>query len=153
MISNNCTKLQFNANVATTNANDGFLLFEDSNDQVQQNRASGNGSAAHPASSGIALRYGSGHQVNNNDSDANSCFGIYIDSTNSKIQNNTASGNGNSGFLCAGVFVQSNTSGNTIQNNTAGGNEIYDVEDRNTGCGSNKWQNDTFFTHNQACVQ
>jgi hypothetical protein len=46
LISSNCTKLQFNANVATTNADDGFHLFHDSNDQVQQNRASGNGTSA-----------------------------------------------------------------------------------------------------------
>ena len=94
--------------------------------------------------------------MNNNDSDANSCHGIYVDSSNSQIQNNTASGNGPSNPTnpaCAGIYVETGASGNAIQNNTAGGNETYDVEDANTSCDSNKWQNDKFFTNNQACVQ
>jgi parallel beta-helix repeat protein len=152
LLSSNCTNLQYKANVATRNGLEGFLLFDDSNDQVQQNTASGNDTSLN-VRSGIALVGGGGHQVQNNDSDASSCHGIYIDSANNKIHNNTAFGNGNTNPACAGIYVETGASGNDIHNNTSQGNQTYDLEDANNSCDSNKWHNDTFFTNNLACVQ
>jgi parallel beta-helix repeat protein len=145
IMSSNSTSLQFNANVATGNRQDGINLSNDTNDQVQQNETSG----APIGFSGIALLGGSGHQVHNNDVDANSCHGIFIASSNSQIHDNTVFGNG-AGCSAAGIEVTSR--GNIVHNNTAEGNQAYDLEDDNSSCDSNTWHNNTFFFANQPCI-
>ena len=152
LISSSCTNLQFKMNVATRNGLEGIVLVNNTNDSVQQNTVVGNDTSSN-VRSGIAVVGGSGNEVFNNDADASSCHGIYISSANNHIHNNNAFGNGNSNPACAGIYVENGAPGNNIHNNATGGNQTYDLEDANTGCGSNTWNSETFFTSNQARVQ
>jgi parallel beta-helix repeat protein len=68
----------------------------------------------------------------------------------SMVLGNTANNN-----RVFGIDLSDNTANNTVRYNKGAGNGVFDGHDDQglPPCGSNIWQNNTFVTVNQACVQ
>ena len=84
--------------------------------------------------------------VNNTAND--NAGGIAILGSNNEIHANTTDNNASS----FGIELFSGASGNSISGNTSLNNTPYDMQDDNTGCGTNKWRGNKFNMANMSCI-
>ena len=66
--------------------------------------------------------------------------------------NNQVSANTNSNNQGAGLVILEGSVGNTISGNKSFDNTLFDMEDDNPNCGSNRWHGNHFNTASQSCI-
>ncbi|MGA2715050.1 MAG: NosD domain-containing protein [Bryobacteraceae bacterium] len=152
----NVTSLTVGSNVLVRNGEWGLLLNVSNGGTIQYNEVNGNGAVSAGSGGGIYLGGGSNaNTVNNNTASGNGqqfgsvtvAAGIFVFADGNRVYGNSTDGN-----VLAGIQVASGATGNGIFNNTSVGNGMNDLEDDNTGCDSNVWSGNNFFTSNQPCV-
>lgn len=76
--------------------------------------------------------------------------GIYVDggSKNQIVANTTENNTG-----ASGIWLTGGTMGNVVSLNRSLGNTPYDMEDDSAGCGTNRWDRNTFRTANETCIR
>jgi len=79
--------------------------------------------------------------------------GIFVSGNNNEVHANTTDNNSEHGLLLGQNTISGNfPSGNNISGNTSLGNSIFDMEDDNVNCGTNKWRGNKFKTANMSCI-
>jgi parallel beta-helix repeat protein len=79
----------------------------------------------------------------------NDSGGIYVSGgSNNQILANTTENN--TGF--SGILLTGGTTGNLVSLNRSLNNTPYDMEDDSPGCGTDKWERNTFKTANKTCI-
>jgi parallel beta-helix repeat protein len=134
----------------TANGGDGVSLSGVQDSDVISNNISFTGPATGFPTSGIVLCSSSRNIVlsntvtgtTNDGIDTGDCTG----SDDNHIALNTTSNNS------VGILVGLGDTGNHIRGNTSMGNTMFDLEDDNPGCDTNKWVRNTFITANQTCI-
>ena len=146
---NGSVNVQLQDNVFTHNGSYGLLLLNSGGSQVYDNYISGNGNSGTSDAGGLDIAGGTGSQVSGNIVDSNQPFGIVLfNAGQQQVEGNKIYGNYSTGFR-----IESASTGNVVRDNAAEGNLIYDLEDDNSGCDTNNWQNNVFFTSNQTCIR
>jgi hypothetical protein len=148
----------------------GFLIQSSSSQWKLQ------GNVAATPSFGIVLRFSDDNDLVGNDVNNGMLF---IGSNNNTVVNNTANNGFGSGIALGGFspgagFVPSSnneihanttnnnsfsgiksgfgSTGNNITGNNSFGNIMFDMDDENPNCDSNKWKGNHFNTANQSCI-
>ncbi len=126
-------------NSVTGNGLDGIIVFPfagNTNNVVQGNvtRANGFHNKAHRTGNGIVVG-ASNTTIEGNISQSNAASGIRVNGRNNTIRSNTATNNA--------LFVNTGTI-------NAGG--AFDLHDTQPQCDANVWQNNTYGTRNQPCI-
>lgn len=80
--------------------------------------------------------------------DGNGTFGqgIVVDNPNNRVLGNIVTGNG------FGILTLNNGTDNLIQGNDSTGNSVNDLRDVLANCDNNTWNDNTFVTSNQGCI-
>ena len=71
-----------------------------------------------------------------------------LGSNNNQVSANTNSNNQGG----SGLVILEGSVGNTISGNKSFDNTVFDMEDDNPNCGSNRWQGNHFNTASQPCI-
>jgi hypothetical protein len=118
--------------VLSTGANDCDLVRNDVNDTISVNSDNNN-------------------IVNNTAND--NLDGIFVTGNNNEIHANTTNNNSEHGLWLSQNGITGNfASGNNISGNTSLNNPVFDMEDDNANCGTNKWRGNKFRTANMSCI-
>ncbi len=140
--SNNNRLSENTATGATLNDNGAGFVVAGDNNRLSENVANHN-------THGVGIGPGTNNRFSENIVTNNDCHGIIVDGLNTLVSENTANNNG-----CAGILVRGHD--NAIEENTATGNSPsgnhQDLMDFNSNCDNNRWEENTFGTRNQACI-
>jgi hypothetical protein len=99
----------------------------------------------------ISVNSDNNNIVNNTGND--NVDGIFVTGNNNEIHANTTDNNSEHGLWLTCNTISGNCpSGNNISGNTSLGNPVFDMEDDNANCGTNKWRGDKFKTANMSCI-
>jgi hypothetical protein len=157
IFSSQSTFLTLGYNITTRNGAWGILAnLTDST--VAFNEMNGNGGGVGTPAAGGLLVDGSNNQVNNNQASGNGNqaglgtfnAGLLITATSTRVYNNSTDGN-----IGAGIEVASGAANNQIFSNlSSAGNGTFDLLDDNANCGTNVWVDNVAFTKSPAsCVK
>jgi parallel beta-helix repeat protein len=143
----------------------GIRLFGSNDNEIEENEVNGN-------NGGIFLSNSSGNEIEENEANLNEVAGIELDngSNDNEVEENETSGNdygialvdsnGNaikeneaSGNVFVGISLSTLSLDNEIEENTALNNGSVDLRDDNVNCDNNAWEDNTFGTANQPCIE
>lgn len=132
-------------NQVNDNENEGIILSASRNNEIKENEANG-------ADLGIHLISSNDNHIEGNQANTNVLAGIALSSSSgNEIEENETNGNGTATVSGRGIRLIDSTA-NKIEGNTALNNSSDDLSDDQANCDNNQWEDNTFVTANQPCI-